>query len=75
MTNIRVAVGHRIEVILQLFDGTKILLLPYSRSECDHWVDSLQRASNVIVMYYFSTGFGGMGSFTEVHIGYEKSSG
>lgn len=72
----RVAVGHRSEVILQLFDGTKILLFPHSRSECDRWVDLLQRASKrKIGNYYGLTGLVGMGSFAEVRIGYDKSSG
>lgn len=72
----RVAVGHKSEVIVQLFDGKKILLFPHSRSECDRWVDLLQRASRrKIGNYYGVTGLVGMGSFAEVRIGYDKSSG
>lgn len=72
----RVAVGHKSEVIVQLFDGKKILLFPHSRSECDRWVDLLQRAARrKIGNYYGVTGLVGMGSFAEVRIGYDKSSG
>ncbi|PXF42907.1 Myosin light chain kinase A [Gracilariopsis chorda] len=72
----RVAVGHKGEVIVQLFDGKKILLFPHSRSECDQWVDLLQRASRrKIGNYYGVTGLVGMGSFAEVRIGYDKSTG
>lgn len=70
----RVAVGHKGEVIVQLFDGKKILLYPHSRSECDRWVDLLQRASRrKIGNFYGVTGLIGMGSFAEVRIGYDKS--
>lgn len=72
----RVAVGHKSEVIVQLFDGKKILLFPHSRSECDRWVDLLQRASRrKIGNYYGVTGLVGMGSFAEVRIGYDKGTG
>ncbi|CAN8071106.1 unnamed protein product, partial [Agarophyton chilense] len=72
----RVAVGHKGEIIVQLFDGKKILLFPHSRSECDQWVDLLQRASRrKIGNYYGVTGLVGMGSFAEVRIGYDKSTG
>lgn len=72
----RVAVGHKSEVIVQLFDGKRILLFPHSRSECNKWVDLLQRASRrKIGNYYGVTGLVGMGSFAEVRIGYDKSSG
>lgn len=72
----RVAVGHKSEVIVQLFDGKKILLFPHSRSECDRWVDLLQRASRrKIGNYYGVTGLVGMGSFAEVRIGYDKVTG
>lgn len=68
--------GHKSEVIVQLFDGKKILLFPHSRSECDRWVDLLQRASRrKIGNYYGVTGLVGMGSFAEVRIGYDKSTG
>lgn len=70
----RVAVGHKGEVIVQLFDGKKILLYPPSRSECDRWVDLLNRASRrKIGNYYGVTGLIGMGSFAEVRIGYDKA--
>ena len=72
----RVAIGHKKEVIVQLFDGKKILLFPHSRSECDKWVDLLQRASRrKIGNYYGVTGLVGMGSFAEVRIGYDKTTG
>lgn len=72
----RVAVGHKSEVIVQLFDGKKILLFPHTRSECDRWVDLLQRASRrKIGNFYGVTGLVGMGSFAEVRIGYDKSTG
>lgn len=72
----RVAIGHKSEVIVQLFDGKRILLFPHSRSECDKWVDLLQRASRrKIGNYYGVTGLVGMGSFAEVRIGYDKGSG
>lgn len=72
----RVAVGHKGEVIVQLFDGKKILVFPHSRAESDRWVDLLQRASaRKIGNYYGVTGLIGMGSFAEVRIGYDKASG
>lgn len=72
----RVAVGHKSEVIVQLFDGKKLYLYPYSRADCDRWVDLLQRASRrKIGNYYGVTGLVGMGSFAEVRIGYDKSTG
>lgn len=72
----RVAVGHKSEVIVQLFDGKKLFLYPHSRSDCDRWVDLLQRASRrKIGNYYGVTGLVGMGSFAEVRIGYDKSTG
>lgn len=70
----RVAVGHKGEVIVQLFDGKKILLFPHSRSECDQWVNQLQKASRrKIGNFYGVTGLIGMGSFAEVRIGYDKA--
>lgn len=70
------AVGHKSEVIVQLFDGKKISLFPHSRSDCDRWVDLLQRASRrKIGNYYGVTGLVGMGSFAEVRVGYDKSTG
>lgn len=70
----RVAVGHKGEVIVQLFDGKKILLYPHSRSECDRWVDLLTKAARrKIGNFYGVTGLIGMGSFAEVRIGYDKS--
>lgn len=72
----RVAVGHKSEVIVQLFDGKKLYLYPHSRSDCDRWVDLLQRASRrKIGNYYGVTGLVGMGSFAEVRVGYDKSTG
>lgn len=72
----RVAVGHKSEVIVQLFDGKKLFLYPHTRSDCDRWVDLLQRASRrKIGNYYGVTGLVGMGSFAEVRIGYDKSTG
>lgn len=72
----RVAVGHKSEVIVQLFDGKKLYLYPHTRSDCDRWVDLLQRASRrKIGNYYGVTGLVGMGSFAEVRIGYDKSTG
>lgn len=68
--------GHKSEVIVQLFDGKKLFLYPHSRSDCDRWVDLLQRASRrKIGNYYGVTGLVGMGSFAEVRIGYDKSTG
>lgn len=76
MIDSRVAVGHKSEVIVQLFDGKKLFLYPHSRSDCDRWVDLLQRASRrKIGNYYGVTGLVGMGSFAEVRIGYDKSTG
>lgn len=72
----RVAVGHKGEVIVQLFDGKKILVFPHSRSDSDVWVDLLQRAARrKIGNFYGVTGLIGMGSFAEVRIGYDKDSG
>lgn len=72
----RVAVGHKGEVIVQLFDGKKILVFPHSRADSDMWVDLLQRAAaRKIGNFYGVTGLIGMGSFAEVRIGYDKSSG
>jgi calcium/calmodulin-dependent protein kinase I len=71
-----VAVGHKGEVIVQLFDGKKILVFPHSRADSDMWVDLLQRASGrKIGNFYGVTGLIGMGSFAEVRIGYDKASG
>jgi serine/threonine protein kinase len=63
-------------VIVQLFDGKKILVFPHSRADSDMWVDLLQRAATrKIGNYYGVTGLIGMGSFAEVRIGYDKASG
>lgn len=72
----RVALGHKGEVIVQLFDGKKILVFPHSRADSDIWVDLLQRAATrKIGNFYGVTGLIGMGSFAEVRIGYDKVSG
>jgi len=70
----RVSVGSRGDVVLQLFDGKKIVVFPHTRGEADKWVEVLSRASRrKIGNYYGVTGLIGMGSFAEVRIGYDKA--
>ncbi|GAB0488965.1 hypothetical protein MMPV_000180 [Pyropia vietnamensis] len=73
----RVTLGHKGEAImLQLFDGKKLSLFPHSRVDCDKWADLLQRASRrKIGNFYRVTGLIGMGSFAEVRVGYDKTTG
>ncbi|KAK1863095.1 hypothetical protein I4F81_005658 [Pyropia yezoensis] len=73
----RVTLGHKGEAImLQLFDGKKLALFPHSRVDCDKWADLLQRASRrKIGNFYRVTGLIGMGSFAEVRVGYDKTTG
>jgi len=73
----RVTLGHKGEAImLQLFDGKRLSLFPHSRVDCDKWADLLQRASRrKIGNFYRVTGLIGMGSFAEVRVGYDKTTG
>jgi len=62
--------------MLQLFDGKRLSLFPHSRVDCDKWADLLQRASRrKIGNFYRVTGLIGMGSFAEVRVGYDKTTG